>query len=649
MHAHPHRRLACAVLALTLCLPLTPAHGAPSLTSPRASEAQSVTVEVAQATPSITPDGSLRANVVVTLAAPAEYVEVRLRLRGTSGTLLYQKTEVRSDLPAGRHAIVYDHDMTRLGLKQGRYPIEVRVLASGATQTNVTDRLLVVDTTKEPLPIALVVGVTGTPSVGIDGRFVIDPAEDTGVRDTVAFLTQLALDRRQHLALAIAPVLTEQLARAAAGYETTAGVVAGADAEVPTRYTRTLADLRSAVASGAVDMLDVPYALPDLSGLERIGRPTDLAAHWRRADSANAVALQSSTTSSTAYIGPLLTAEALATIGERAAPALVTSRAALSGAGGPSAPGCYTIAGSDTTVIVTDDDVAAAVVHGADAFYDAAFDRLQDRGCVVVMLNVGSSGPHAVTDVQHALDWIAAVPWLTSTPVGSIRGSTAHATVTDVDPSTDPRWETIGTARTAAEAYMAAAGSDNAAARTVRDATLVAESALWAANDTLGARSADLASRATDFVVSEFDRVTIDAKDVTLSGRRGSVPFTLVNGTGKPLELTLEASARDLLVRKPKIALTAQPDDNFITVPVDLRSVIRDDLKVTVRAGEMTVAESFVTVRASYLDNIATIAIVLVVLIGLLLFIKRRVNAAFAGSIANSDGPEDVGPTHPTE
>ena len=162
---------------------------------------------------------------------------------------------------------------------------------------------------------------------------------------------------------------------------------------------------------------------------------------------------------------------------------------------------------------------------------------------------------------------------------------------------------------------------------------------LGGSGDELFCAAGGLAQAATDFVAAQFASVVIDAKDVTLSGRRGDVPFTLMNGTGKTLELTLVASAPQLRVPKPEVLITAQPDENFVTIPVDLRAIISDELRVSVRAGTVTVAETSVTVRASYLDRIATVGIVLVVLVGLLLFIRRRVRTAFAGTIAGSEGP----------
>jgi hypothetical protein len=656
MDRSPYRTLrAVFALALAFALVPTPGVAAPFLAFPQPAAVQSVGVDVAQASPSVAPDGALRANVMVSLAAPADYVEVRLRLRGKSGTLLYQKTEVRSDLPAGTHAISYDYDLAGLDLSQGRYPIEIRVLATGSEPTNVTSRLLVVEPGTVPAQVALLVAVTGEPGVASDGRFVHDPATDTSVRDDVAFLTQVALSRRQPLALAVPPVLLEQLARAASGYETTAGLAVPADAEVPTRYARAIDELRSAVASGAIDLVDVPYALPDLAGLDMMGRPDDLVTHWERTDAVLAATLQSATTSETAYLGDAVTSEALATLAERGTPAVVVPDHAVRSADETAAPGCYPIDGSSVLALVADTDAAGGIAEGADAFYDAAFDRLGTSPCIVAVLSVGPGTVHDAVDVQRALDWISAVPWLRPVSLADVTatadatGSEAAAVVPAGPVSSAPAegWTSIGPARIAAEAYVAATTVDDAEARAVRDATLVAESTLWAGAD--GAWSAwpgavARAAEAAAFVTEQFSRIIVDAKDVTLSGRRGDVPFTLVNGTGKPLNLTVTASADELRISEPEIALTAQPDENFVTVPVDLRAIISDEMRVVVRSQSFTVAEATVTVRTSYLDRLVTLGLVVIVLVGLLLFIRRRVTSAItgtAGTIAGSDERED--------
>ncbi|MRR12111.1 hypothetical protein EG835_06505, partial [bacterium] len=215
---NPAFRFACVA---TVCLALLTgqAAAAPVDGQPSATDAQTVTVDVRQPTPSIATQGRMRATVDVTLSAPAEYVEVRFRLRQPGGRLVYQKTEVRANSGPGTYAIEFEHDLRSLDLEQGRYPIEVRVLATGSTATTVSSRLLLIEPGETDLPVALVVRASAVPAVTADGRFAIDPMDDTHLRDDLAFVTQLASDRRAPLALAIPPVLTEQLGRAEAGYE----------------------------------------------------------------------------------------------------------------------------------------------------------------------------------------------------------------------------------------------------------------------------------------------------------------------------------------------------------------------------------------------------------------------------------------------
>ncbi|HZL06929.1 MAG TPA: hypothetical protein VFE45_16175, partial [Coriobacteriia bacterium] len=101
-HCESRRFLGPAIRALLVAaLAATTGPGLCASAAPAAPVVdQVVTVRVAQPAPSVTTAGSLDATVVVTLAAPAEYVEVRLRLYSPTGALLYQKTELRPNSPA---------------------------------------------------------------------------------------------------------------------------------------------------------------------------------------------------------------------------------------------------------------------------------------------------------------------------------------------------------------------------------------------------------------------------------------------------------------------------------------------------------------------------------------------------------------------
>jgi hypothetical protein len=310
-------------------------------------------------------------------------------------------------------------------------------------------------------------------------------------------------------------------------------------------------------------------------------------------------------------------------------------------------PGSYTIPGSRLRLLAMDAEVASAATAGPEAFYDALFDRLDADGTVVVMLDVGPDATNVAPEAQRVLDWISGATWLTNTRLDvAAAQAPSPAALGPRASSTAPRqyWPGVAEARTAVAAYMTATGPSDPDGSALERSILTAESALWAGGDRGWSGAPDglqLAEDALAYVTDQFALIRVDAKDVTLSASRGEVPLALTNGTGKRLDLTLVASAEWIRLPRPEISVSAETADNFVTVPVDLGTVIADDLRVTVLAGEMPVAETTVRVRASHLDRLATVGMVVLVLIGLLFFIRRRVRAAIAGTIAVTDEPGD--------
>ncbi len=630
-------RVLCAV-AVCLLLASAPALAAPLNGDAPSSEAQAVQVRVSQPTPSITPAGRLRVAVEVTLTAPAEYLEVRLRLRQGAGRVIYQKTEVRAELPPGRHIVEYEHDLRPLGLQQGRYPIEVRVLATGSSATNVSSRLLVTEP-GQSLPVAVVVVASGAPAVGTDGRFLVDPSSDTRLRDDIAFVTELARGRSVPLALVMPPVLAEQLGRASAGYETASGVVTSAQSETAQRYAGVLEGLRSALATGTLKLLDVPYAVPDLAMLEALDAEADLALHWTRSDEVNTAVLRSSASPRVAYVGPVLTEVALETAGDRDLSCVLVPSSAVESEDATAAPGCYSVVPSRPRVLVADEGAAEAVYGNAEKFYDALFDRVGE-GPVVVMLEIGAKDRPAAA-VQHALELIEDAAWLRLSDIESLArgGEDKFIALSGAESSADRAYRSeIGRGREAALAYLDATGPQDVDASAVLRAMLISESSLFAFDARRPATEPDgrlYARDALDFVATQFALIRLDAKDVTLSGTKGDVPLTLVNDTGKPLNLTLHARSSMVLPGSPEQHVAIQPTQNFLTIPIDLGNKLSDTLVVEVLAGDVKVTETTVRVQASYVDRLAIIGMVVLVLAGLLVFIRRRVVSADAGTIVS--------------
>jgi len=601
MRSYHHRSAARILLTLTILVGLIPvyAHGAPE---------------------------------TVAAAPDAEH--------SPSGKLVYQKTEVRSGLSAGSHVISYEYDMAELDLEQGRYPIDVRILATDADPTTATSRLLVVDPDTDVLPVAIVVVPNGVPYVTMAGTFAGDPAADTTLRDDLAFLTQLANDEDVPISLALPPVLAEQLARVAAGYETTAGVVVPASEETPARYARMLDSLRSAIETGTIELVDVPYGLPDLADLGSIGGSSDIDLHWRQADIVNTLAFLTTPESSVAYLGRQLTAEGLESADGRGTTCVLAREGSLRSEDATAAPGCYTVSDTDARVLVVDDDAAAGAHEGAEEFYDALFEQLDGGGPVVVMLEVGPGSPHTTTDVRHVIDWLGEAPWLRASEITSLARSAdpeSAAIARRAGESADAEyWGEIVPGRSAALAYFQAAGPDDQNAAAAIRALLTAESSLMTAGDPAGVGRAQGLARsaeALEYVAAQFALIRLDAKDVTLSGTRGDVPLTLINDTGKQLNLTLRAASGTRLSTVGSQEIVVQPTQNFITLPVDLGNALSDEIALTVRAGDMTVAEATVRVRASYIDRLATILMVVVVLAVLLVIIRRKVGSPVADTI----------------
>lgn len=654
MQLRRHKTASRIVSAAAFCLLLATGRAAASPVDAQApsSDTQTVAVAVSQPTPSVTGDGSLRASVQVTLTAPAEYLEVRLRLRQPSGRLIYQKTEVRADLGPGMHTVVYEHDLGGLDLEQGRYPIEVRVLATGSDPTTVNSRLLVVDADASRLPVGVVVRAVAVPTVTTRGAFIVDPMDDTRLRDDLAFVTQLAADRRVPLALAVPPVLIEQLGRAQAGYETTAGISVPADAESPLRTARVLQALESALETGTIDLVDVPYAQPDLARLAAIDAEDDLDRHWARSDAVSAAVLHSATVPGVAYVGDTLTTDAIASLEQRGVRCVLAPPSAIASGEETATPGCYSLPGTDVRVLVLDEAAAEGARSGAEDFYDALFSRLEERGPVVIMLEVGSGDPSSALAVQRAIGWIEDASWLRLSDLESLagRGDGEEARLArKAAPSSNPAyWEEVRRGREAGLAYANAVDADDEEGQAISRAVLISESSLFpASRSARGAEGHDgrtFTREVLDFVTAQFGLIRIDAKDVTLSGTKGDVPFTLINDTGKHLRLTLKAESSSVLSEASSQDVDIQPTQNFLTVPIDLGNTLSDTLRVEVTAGGLTVTEADVRVRASYIDRLATIGMVVLVLGGLLLFIRKRALSADAGTIVASDEHRDPGP-----
>jgi hypothetical protein len=644
--------LILAALAMSLLPPLTAlretAVAAAAASSARvgtSSQNTSITVSLARAQ-SVAPTGTMLLTVSVTLRSPVDTLSVRTRVRRPSGKLLYQKTQERYKVKAGTVQLQFSRPLSDLELKEGRYLVEVHVAADRLPPVTITDRLYVIRQDRRPVPVVVVARLAYTPMVAPDGRFVIDPATSTVARDDVSALA-VVMGRSPWLrmSLGLPPLMLDEWRRMGSGYRL---VTAEGEREVPKdapvagTYASALASLVRAMQDGRLEVLDVPFADPDLAGLQSMGSMSDLQRHYDRAFTAYRASLGATPSAGTAVAGDSVPDGALPILeSERIGHILAVPSAVVVSKTATAAPGVYELAGTKVRAMVLDER-AGALMAGERASSDELLDHLfatmtSTKGDVPVVVSVrigpGGIDPRALE--SRLLD-LAGTGWVRFETTAEAAGGkplgrgrlrpVAHSG----RPAPEGYWTAVTYARRYAQALVEAVSDrDDDAARALYDA-LLAESRLWAGPDGdwadagRGRAFADAAAGASRRVL---DSVTVATQTITLSGATGKVPLSVRNGSDKTLQVYIVAQA--LNTRFPagrRIRVTLRPAENYVVVPVDLGAGgVFDQVHLAVVSGKVTLASTTVDVHASYLDRLALIATVVVVLGVLLFYIRRKV------------------------
>jgi hypothetical protein len=389
--------------------------------------------------------------------------------------------------------------------------------------------------------------------------------------------------------------------------------------------------MRELAENDRVDLLDVPYAEPDLVELERIDALDDLADQWRLGRSVANASIGSNATSGTAFLGDALPAAALPALERHKTAYAVLSRESVRTGQATSTTGVYELNDTDVRAVVFDSRLAAAVRdENPDVFYRLIFDRLVSQR---------PGEPLAILLLQAA-PWVKIVSAKDAAAYEEPRAGTLSEKGRRASAPTG-YWTDVALARENANAIVAALGNDDADARTARTAVFMAESRSWAGPDgryALADRGLAFAISASRFVEDVFSSVRIEARDVTLSNRTGEVPVSVINGTDKDLVMDLSASGATLGTILSEKRVRLDPGENILTVPVAIDSTISDALTVRLSSGGTTVRTASVRVTASYLDRLATLGMVVAFLFGLLLFIRRRVRSAGAATMPEGAG-----------
>lgn len=590
----------------------------------------------------------------VRLTQRVDSLQVRLQVYRPSGRLLYQRTQYASDVPTGTASFRWERDLEDLDLRPDTYPVFVSVHAEQSgkrpREATVNRQLRIYEPTKEKTPVAFVVRIEGVPLSDPQGRFTVNPGTETETRDDTRDLCRAVLrSNRIRVSVSIAPALLEEWRRISRGYEQAgpAGVTkVPASAPVPREYAQTLDVLREAIASGRLELLSAGYGDPDPCALRDAGLLGDLGAQLDVGHSAIFSSLE--LTPSAGYAPPEghIPPQSPQLIADKKMEFVVVSQSTLMSGDETASTGVARIQGHDLRALITDDVASHGLASAeASAVVDRAFERQTSdlpRRPVIVSARLGAGRSLSAARLATIVRSVDRQPWtrvMTASNAVS-RPNSPVVSIPDVrsdDDAPSGYWPETALARGWARALGSAVGRNDAEADAANLDSLIAESASWAGPDrkwSLADRGRAFGNQAQRISEGVLGKVSVRAENVTLAGSRGKIPVSIRNDSGRTLKVTLRVNGTGLSVDSPSRKVKLRPSENFITLPVDLRSSLQGDLAIQVLAPPRLLADEQVSVRASYLDRLAIIGAVVMVLFMLLLFIVRRVRAAEAESDA---------------
>lgn len=642
--AHP-RRVGALVAVVALFAAMVAPAGAAS--SQAAQTGQTVSVTLSQRDLALDPADSFQIRVRTQVTEPTEYLETRLQIHNPSGSLLFQKTEIRHDVEPGSVDILFERELEDLSLPEGRYPIEARILATGSDATYVEDRLLVIRDDRLPLDVAAVARFRCTPARDPEDRFVIDPGEMVSERDALLAVARIARAGRP-LSLAVPPVLLEDWLRASEEYELLSGApgegtepsTVHADDVVPVGYSTALERLGELTSRAGLELLDVPFAEPDLRGLQTMSALDDLAAHYHLGRSVYQSSISTTPSVASAIAGDAISAEAAAVLSDVGIGSVLVSDTSVRSEGTTPTTGAYRMAGGEGPALLVVDSEASRALQGGNTaelverLFELAISG--EASSAVAQAWFGRGESLDVADFEAALAAVSTLDWVRLTrPTQLARAADDAPFLTVADGADQGRpaplgyWGEVLEARRMAVALVSATGERDADARRASRDLLIAESCCWAGTDgawELADRGRAFASAAVQRGQEVFSAISVSSENITLAGRSGKVPLSIGNSSEKELSVVVTARGEHARIGPPDaVEVTLKPADNFVTLPVDMRSALVDRLEVQVLAGGTVVASTSVEVRASYLDRLAWVGSIVLVLAGLLFYIRRRV------------------------
>ncbi len=526
------------------------------------------------------------------------------------------------------------------------YPAQVDVRSSDASVAALNTPLIhLVRPPEQPLQLAWWTEVSGPIAFGPDGRL-----SDTSLEAAVAPDGSLAMqadallrmdedpDLRSTIDLVVEPLLLDQLARMADGYERSDGTTVPADQAPATNAATVLKTLRKVVERNAVQLSAMPFSAPLLPAMVSGGLADDLQdQRVVGADTTERVLLRPPDTSvarppTGAIDGPALDDLAAQGVGAVLANADAVDRTAQLNDFAPLPAATITTTSGASMSLVLPDPSVQGLLADPELIADpvrAAQAVLGEIATIWREQPVPGDQPDGSTTVRGvAVSLPASLPptiWgpITRRLAGATFLEPLHAqdfvaTVNPVEPAlalaapSTARFrpdyiEKLHDERKDVEAYRSMLVEDNPAPDRLDRDLMIAEAGVYVFDELGGRRWIDQVNAFTDDV---FQRVLpVDTQAFTLTSDEGKLPIRMGDPGDTPLQvqIQLRSSRFDFPDGNERTVTLTEPDQ-VVVFTVQAKAAGSQTIKVRTRAPSgRSLAESNLTVRTTAVNSIAVI------------------------------------------
>jgi len=602
--------------------------------------------------PSYLPSQTFRFVLTVRTTRALENADVSFVILANSAQAkpLFEKYLVNSMAP-GASRFSFSGNPRRLGMGDGIYPVVAQVTAGEYSET-VRSRLVVIDPSRHgPLLLALVWNVNNTPAISPKGVYLSD-ATAAMVRGGASpgwlsgHFAEFAKHGKVKASFNLTPQSLEEVLGVAGGYklrEQRRVTPVRPDSRESKDAREFLTRTMQLVRDERIEIVPSPYAYPPIAEIASRGWDSDMRLQMQHGQDVVERSLR--TAASPGMFAPGLT------LSTGAIPALRRAGVEYTVLTYPGRADRFGSARLSTEtagnlVAFFDDEVSANLLTSPGAPRTAVSDfvgylarvRLArgKRPTVATVVMQSSNRRRPTTPLLRELyATLASTPWVRTVTLGeaaSIVEPSSDLTLPArrVDARMKSYYGAVGRARRSLAVYSSMTLNDNPVRTRLTRNLLISESAVWRQEPGGLKKGLAFADDVTRTVTSELGKISAPAREtITLPGQSGKVALNISNRTRHPLIVTLGLSGR--LVEFPEgtnVRFELRPGDNYVAVPIRVKTARTAPVTVKVLAGGSTLLESTIYARTTYFNRMAFLVGIILALVGLLVVVYRKAGSA---------------------